>query len=386
MAQQKNTKKKNPNSVTLSRKKIVIIAVAVALVLALLIGSVVYLLVSQGLPWSLTGTGTNDTQQTTRPPLDLDDFDPFAGVDFSNYINVGDWRGVVLDLEAFDDEQMSLMMRAQFAEETDRTVVQLGDHIIFDFDGYAEGLGRLEGMAFEGADLIIGSDMMIPGFEEQVVGQTIGQTFEIHVTFPDEYPQNAELEGRDAVFTCVVHEIFAPPAQLSEEQIFMASEGATTDKQELLDIMFNQIRDMSAMQAFHAVFDQAEFIGSLPAAANIYEHMGPQGESWAQEDLVVFAIAAQAGVAITQADVDEELERFRRIEGEEAIEEAKAQIRQMQGEDLTEEEMLLMMLGTSRAEFVRSLMFARIGELIFSYAVDSEGNSVYVEARETSRS
>jgi len=385
MAQKKNTTKNTDSgSVTLSRKKVVIIAVALALVLALLISGVVYLLVAQGLPFN--NRNNNDPQENiapTRPLLSDDDFDPFAGLEFSNYITVGDWRGVVVDVETFDDEQMLLVARANFAEETDRTVVQRGDVIIFDFDGYAEGLGRLPGMAHEGADLVIGSGGFIPGFEEQMVGASIGQTFDVEVTFPDEYPQNPDLEGRDAVFTVVVHEIFAPPAELTEEQVWMISEGATTDQQEFLNIMFNQIRSFAALQAFHAVFDDhVEFIGSLPAAANIYQERGAQGEDWAREDLAVFAIAAQENIVITQADVDAELERFRQTQGEENIEEMMEQVRLSHGNDLTEEEMLLLALGTDRGRFVRELMVVRISELIFSYAVDAQGNSVFVEARE----
>ncbi|MCL2195698.1 MAG: FKBP-type peptidyl-prolyl cis-trans isomerase [Oscillospiraceae bacterium] len=395
MAQQKkNTNQKNKNSVTVSRKRIVIIAVAVAVVLALLIGSVVYILV-QWQPWAnqLDVGPTNGAPHhhdhghgAQQQILGDNDFDPFAGVDFSHYVEFGEWRGVVVDMESFDDEQLLMAVRANFAEPTDRTVVQHGDVVTFDFDGYAEGLGRLDGMAFEGADITVGSGTFIPGFEEQMIGAVIGRTFDIRVTFPDDYPQNPDLEGVDAVFTTVVHEILAPPAQLTEEQVFMASEGATTDLDDFLGIMFNQIRDMAAMQAFHEVFDNVNFIGNLPAAANIYEHMGERGVFFAQEDVVVFAIATQEGIVITPDDVNEELERFRRVEGEESIAEMMAEIRQAEGDDLTEEELMLIMVGQTRAEFVRSLMFARIGELIFRYAVDSDGNSVYIEARETSRS
>ncbi|MCL2531086.1 MAG: hypothetical protein FWE40_02875 [Oscillospiraceae bacterium] len=390
MAQQKKTpQKKDTNSVTLSRKKIVIIAVALAVVLALLISGVVYLLVAQGLPFNnRNDTPQNGTQEIIPPPplLGENDFDPFAGVDFDHYITLGDWRGVVVDFEAFDDEQMSLMVRAQFAEETDRTVVQRGDYTILGFDVYVEGVGEVPEMSTEEFELVIGSGFMMDGFEEQLVGQVIGQTVEIRVTFP-EAQENEEDEfgvaGRNAVFTTVVHEIFAPPAELTEEQVWMVSEGATTDKQEFLNMMFNQIRSLAAVQAFHVVIDDhVEFIGNLPAAANIYQDLGPQGESWAREDLVVFAIAAQEGITITQADVDAELDDFRQMEGEESIEEMFAQVRQMHGNDLTEEEMLLVILNTDRERFVRGLMFARIGELIFTYAVDAEGNSVFVEARE----
>ena len=66
-------------------------------------------------------------------------------------------------------------------------------------------------MAFEGGkaehySLTLGSGSFIPGFEDQIVGHSAGEEFDVNVTFPTEY-QAAELAGKAAVFKIKLHEV-----------------------------------------------------------------------------------------------------------------------------------------------------------------------------------
>ena len=80
----------------------------------------------------------------------------------------------------------------------------MGDQVIIDFEGFVDGVA-FEGGKAEKYPLILGSGMFIPGFEEQVVGITVGDTRDVKVTFPTEY--TPELAGKDAVFKIKCHEI-----------------------------------------------------------------------------------------------------------------------------------------------------------------------------------
>ena len=82
---------------------------------------------------------------------------------------------------------------------------QNGDEVVFDFDGYADGKA-FEGGKAEKYSLKLGSGQFIPGFEEQIVGKSIGEDFDVNVTFPNEY-HASELAGKPAVFKCKIHEI-----------------------------------------------------------------------------------------------------------------------------------------------------------------------------------
>lgn len=87
---------------------------------------------------------------------------------------------------------------------TDRAAEE-GDEAIIDFEGFVDGVA-FEGGKGEKYNLKLGSHSFIPGFEEQIVGKNIGDSFDIAVTFPDEYGAK-ELAGKESVFKTVLHEL-----------------------------------------------------------------------------------------------------------------------------------------------------------------------------------
>ena len=79
-----------------------------------------------------------------------------------------------------------------------------GDTVVMDF------VGKVDGKEFEGGkadnySLELGSHSFVPGFEEQLVGKKAGEVVEVKVKFPEQYVP--ELAGKDAVFTCTIHEV-----------------------------------------------------------------------------------------------------------------------------------------------------------------------------------
>ena len=74
---------------------------------------------------------------------------------------------------------------------------QAGDIANIDFEGFTDG-EAFEGGKGENYDLELGSGSFIPGFEDQIAGHNVGDSFDVNVTFPEEYAE--ELAGKDAVF------------------------------------------------------------------------------------------------------------------------------------------------------------------------------------------
>jgi len=102
------------------------------------------------------------------------------------------------ELEALRDRHAELLT-------LEEGKVEQGDISVIDF------LGKVDGEPFKGGEakdysLEIGSGSFIPGFEEQIIGMSVGETRDIRVTFPDNY-QAEELAGKDAVFTVTIKEI-----------------------------------------------------------------------------------------------------------------------------------------------------------------------------------
>jgi trigger factor len=90
------------------------------------------------------------------------------------------------------------------------------DQINLDFEGYLDG-EAFDGGAAQGHDLVLGSNSMIPGFEDGILGMEAGQDKDITVTFPKDY-NAAELAGKEATFTIKVNTVSeATKPELNEE-------------------------------------------------------------------------------------------------------------------------------------------------------------------------
>ncbi len=80
-----------------------------------------------------------------------------------------------------------------------------GDITVIDFDGYVDDK-QFDGGKAENYELTLGAGQFIPGFEEQIVGHSTGEEFDVNVTFPEDYHAE-ELKGKPAVFKVKLHEI-----------------------------------------------------------------------------------------------------------------------------------------------------------------------------------
>lgn len=80
-----------------------------------------------------------------------------------------------------------------------------GDTVVIDFVGTVDGV-EFDGGKGDNFSLELGSGQFIPGFEDQLVGHTAGETVEVNVTFPEDY-QATDLAGKDAKFVTTIHEV-----------------------------------------------------------------------------------------------------------------------------------------------------------------------------------
>jgi trigger factor len=91
-----------------------------------------------------------------------------------------------------------------------------GDQVVVDFTGSIGG-EAFEGGTAEDFPLVLGSGNFIPGFEDQLLGVTAGETKDVNVTFPEQYGAE-HLAGKDAVFACTINDVKAPKvAEINDE-------------------------------------------------------------------------------------------------------------------------------------------------------------------------
>ncbi len=154
------------------------------------------------------------------PTLDVEYIESGKGAKFlidvvvKPEVTLGQYKGLEVEkvsAEVTDtDVQLELekvqRQHARKVEVTDRPA-QMGDVANIDYLGSVDGV-PFDGGKAEGHDLELGSHAFIEGFEEQVVGHSIGEEFDINVTFPEVY-HSAELAGKAAVFAIKLNSITA---------------------------------------------------------------------------------------------------------------------------------------------------------------------------------
>lgn len=95
------------------------------------------------------------------------------------------------------------------AEKPAKETAELGDTLNIDYAGKIDGVA-FEGGTANGVDMILGSAGYIDGIEDAIVGHKNGETFDINVTFPENYEET--LAGKDAVFTITINSIYSDDA------------------------------------------------------------------------------------------------------------------------------------------------------------------------------
>lgn len=134
-------------------------------------------------------------------------FETAPEIDVKDYVGLQvEKRKLVTDEAAVDARIKELQEgMAQLKVVEDARPAVTGDFAIIDFKGFLDGVPFERGAAEDYA-LQLGSNQFIPGFEEQVVGMSVGETKDVAVVFPVEYGAS-ELAGKPVTFQVTLKEI-----------------------------------------------------------------------------------------------------------------------------------------------------------------------------------
>ncbi len=149
-------------------------------------------------------------------------------VELGEYKNLGIEKKVdeVTEDDVMADIERARERAARYTEITDRAA-KLDDQVNLDYAGFV-GEEQFEGGTAQGHDLVLGSGQFIPGFEDQLVGATVGQELDVKVTFPEQYHAD-NLAGKEAIFKCKINSIREKELpELDDDFVKEASETANT--------------------------------------------------------------------------------------------------------------------------------------------------------------
>ncbi len=145
-------------------------------------------------------------------------------------IELADFKGIKLERQVAEVTEAQVNdalgkiaeQNRPFAVKAEGAKVEKGDRILIDF------AGRIDGAPFEGGTggdvgVNVGAGTFLPGFEDQLVGMTVGETRVVKVTFPDNY-LNTQLAGKNAEFDVTAKSLEAP-GQVTLDDAFAKSLG-----------------------------------------------------------------------------------------------------------------------------------------------------------------
>ena len=135
----------------------------------------------------------------------------YSQTKLSKYVDLCDYNGVKVDTKTDEFAEMLQSVIDEDVAQNDLYVikdsgeVKDGDTVNIDYEGKKDGVA-FDGGTAQGYDLTIGSGSFIDGFEDGLIGVSVGETVDLNLTFPEEY-QAEDLAGKDVVFTVKVNYI-----------------------------------------------------------------------------------------------------------------------------------------------------------------------------------
>jgi trigger factor len=221
-----------------------------------------------------------------RPSVDAEKISKEEGVVFKaicitkpdvkmeNYKGIKASKSVHEVTDADVDAQVELLRQrnARLVSVDDRAA-QIGDEVNIDFEGFF-GDEAFDGGKGEQFPLKLGSGQFIPGFEDQIVGKTIGEEFDVVVTFPENY-QMEDYAGKEATFKCKLNGITVEELPEADDEFIQDStefetlaafkENAKAELQKNAERDAETAFDNAIMEALIAMVD-------VPIPNVMYEH------------------------------------------------------------------------------------------------------------------
>lgn len=302
----------------------------------------------------------------------------YASSDYKGEVKLADYEGieVAASVAAVDEDDVQAQVDdclANYASDlkySEGTTVKDGDQVNFDCRGYIEE-GEVEDAAGTAISLTIGEGTYddIEGFEDGLIGVEVGDTVTIEAKFSDDYGQEAtvtgydeaiDLSGRDVTFEVTVNYIIraVPPdydddfvkTYYSEWDLY-----TTEDLEEYLRnlISWNQILD----EIWEDFVDECEVVSYDQDEVDSYEtqiveyyteyfenlgydfeeyieyyysmsledfttqYITPQAESYTKESMIIYAIADEQDIEVTDDIYDREAQSYAASEGFDSVEE-----------------------------------------------------------------
>jgi trigger factor len=305
----------------------------------------------------------NDIKAVARPQIEVTQMEKDKPLIFKAIVTIrpevelGQYKELSLNKVVYEVTEEDIEAELQKSRERLARVVdapadakvEKGDKAVISFKGFIYNK-PFKGGSFDDYSLEVGSGSFIPGFEEQLIGMAAGESKDVNVTFPEDYPQK-KLAGKPALFKVTLSKIKRkelPEAndafakELSENCNTMA-DLLSDIKMTLMDDKDSEAQDMAISAGIQMAVDNATveipdsmieerlelLIMELESkfrgqGINFDEYLKyakidreqlkkeyrPQAENEIKLQLVLEAIAKSEDLEVTEEDIEKQLYRL----------------------------------------------------------------------------
>ncbi len=266
---------------------------------------------------------------------------------------LGEYKGLHVEKKEVEvtDEQVDAQIKdmmgrdAKMVVAEEGAVIEKGDFAIIDFAGTVDG-EPFSGGEGKGYSLEVGSNSFIPGFEDQLVGLSKGDSTDVEVTFPEDYFVK-DLAGKEAIFKVNIQDVKRKELpELNDEYVASKTDFKTVEElranykermqkaaeanakaeyeHELIDLAvanakFSVPEIMIEDKISQMVEEMKMSLESRKMSLDMYmqytgldmakirENQRPVAEENVKTDLVLDAIAKAEDIQVDMADVDAEI-------------------------------------------------------------------------------
>lgn len=152
------------------------------------------------------------------------DFEFTATFEVFPEVELQDFSAIKIEKKTADitdediDKMIDTLRQQRMTYEEVERKAQDKDMLDIDFVGTLDG-EKFEGGEAKGHNLVLGSNRMIEGFEDGLIGAEKGQELTLDLTFPEDY-QSQDLAGKAVQFVVTVNKISAPVLPELDEDFF----------------------------------------------------------------------------------------------------------------------------------------------------------------------
>lgn len=259
---------------------------------------------------------------------------------------LGEYKGLHVEKKEVEvtDEQVDAQIKdmmgrdAKMVVAEEGAVIEKGDFAIIDFAGTVDG-EPFSGGEGKGYPLEVGSNSFIPGFEDQLVGLSKGDSTDVEVTFPEDYFVK-DLAGKEAIFKVNIQDVKRKELpELNDEYVASKTDFKTVEelRANYKERMQKAAEANAKAEYEHELIDLAvanakfsvpeimiedkisQMVEEMKMSLDMYmqytgldmakirENQRPVAEENVKTDLVLDAIAKAEDIQVDMADVDAEI-------------------------------------------------------------------------------